>query len=267
MSLPFKEWKDLSKLTGNILRPGGLSITNDALRNCNFNNGHYLLDLGCGLGVTAGHLSSLGHNVLGIDLSSQLLKEAYAKIYASKYINSTIIKIPAFIQGDINYLPIKNTCLHGVFCECVLSLLQNTESIIKELYRILHNGGKLIISDIVSKNATADLIRENNGLALENMESKGNIKDILCKEPLNSKNKKISCVQGALALNQLKNTLSGIGFKIILEKDYSYALAELAALLVLHDVNIKDYFIRDKNDCTCKQYKDLGYVLLVAEKI
>jgi len=276
MSLPFKEWEDLSKLTGNILRPGGLDITTDALAHCNFKAGHYLLDLGCGLGGTAIHLSSLGYDVLGLDLSRQLLKKAHAAIYADKTLHTATIKEPALIQGDINSLPLKDACIHGIFCECVLSLLQNTEAIIQNLSRILHSGGKLIISDIVHKNSAFTNI--NNDLSIKN---KANINDIphnailatkyIKYSPfdavLNTKKEKTSCANGALNLKQVKNILCQMGFKIIVEKNYTKALAELAALLVLHDLQLSDYFLPNNKSCACKQNKDLAYVLLVAEKI
>lgn len=264
MSLPFKEWNDLSKLTGNILRPGGLQITQKALNNCNFSHEHYLLDLGCGLGGTAEYLSSLGLNVLGLDISRQMLKDAYAKIHTAKSFESEIFKMPAFIQGDINYLPLRSSCLHGIFCECVLSLIPDIKAILLKLHSILQCGGKLIISDIVDKNPVADLNGENKSLAKENSES---VQNILCGDKIFTENAKISCVDGALVLNELKDTLSEIGFKLILEKDYSRALCEFAAMLVLHDLHIGDYFINDRKDCKCKQSGDLGYVLLIAEKI
>ena len=46
------ENEDMRRVTGDTLRPGGMFLTDRAIKICDFKYGDKILDVGCGMGVT-----------------------------------------------------------------------------------------------------------------------------------------------------------------------------------------------------------------------
>jgi len=286
-------WSQLSSITGNFLRPGGLLATNEALAYCQFNKEALVLDVGCGLGGTIEHLQALGFHCIGLDVSQELLMQQATRLAATKDIGnkSTGIGVdvgigfgegkqtestkgarPLLVQGDSSNLPLQNASLQGIFCECVLSLLEKPAESIQEFYRVLQNGGKLIITDIIRKeyghtlektelSVCAESSLLDSSVYLKSHRKVGNVGDV---EQLEQSY--FPCLDGALPLTKLRVFLLDAGFTLHIESDYSRSLAELSALLILHDMKFEDVFFSQKKACDCTQGSTFGYVLLIAEK-
>ena len=92
------------------------------------------LILGCGNGHDCSELEKYCKNIVGVDISSRLIKEAK---YNFKNIN--------FIQADAELLPFKNCSFDVVYCKSILHHLNFEKSII-ELTRILRIEGILFIA-------------------------------------------------------------------------------------------------------------------------
>lgn len=227
-------WSQLSRITGSFLRPGGLAVTNTALQYCQFSQEAILLDVGCGLGGTLQRIHELGYACMGLDVSMDLLTQGQ--------IGGGDVA-PLLVQADISHMPLQTASVQGIFCECVLSLCAKPHAILQDFHRILQTKGRLIITDIVRK-----------------------------KESTNSKKQDSihigqSCLHGALPRALLKTMLFEAGFALRFEQDCSRHLAELAALLVLHDRQGEAFFSCSESACACERRHDFGYVLLVAEKM
>lgn len=95
------------------------------------NNGIYL-DAGCGTGNLF-KINKKGETFVGIDYSRQMLEKAKEKC-------------EHLIRADLHHLPLRNECLDGVVNVNVLYQLENPQKFLKETYRILKKGGKVIIS-------------------------------------------------------------------------------------------------------------------------
>jgi malonyl-CoA O-methyltransferase len=97
-----------------------------------------VLDVGCGKGRYAKHLIEKGVKVYGIDISSKLLEACDERVTKSK--------------GSATRIPYPKDTFEGAYCIEVLEhspcLMDNA---IKEIYRILKPGGKLIIIDKTDK--------------------------------------------------------------------------------------------------------------------
>lgn len=90
-----------------------------------------ILDAGCGEGYLSQKLLKMGFNVYACDIS--------AKKFVSK-------KIP-FVPVDLNKkLPYKNNSFNVIVCLEVVEHLENPWLLLDEFYKILKNGGTLIIS-------------------------------------------------------------------------------------------------------------------------
>jgi len=121
-------------------------------------SGDTVIDLGSGAGFDAFIVSPLvGENgkVLGVDLSDDMIKLAKSNAKKVEYNNVE------FIKGDIEKLPIDNDIADHVISNCVINLSKNKGAVYQEAYRVLKNGGRLSISDIVLEKELPAFIKDS----------------------------------------------------------------------------------------------------------
>jgi SAM-dependent methyltransferase len=92
------------------------------------------LDIGCGAGSNLKVLSSTGINAIGLDRS----------IYALSLIPKKS-KI-SLLNGDLNKLPVRSNTIGLIIAMDILEHLDDDANGISEFYRILSNGGMLIVT-------------------------------------------------------------------------------------------------------------------------
>jgi len=195
-STPFYASEALRAAAGDALRPGGLELTERAVAFCSFPPGARVADIGCGIGATADGLRRRhGLAAFGLEPSDAMLRRAR-------------LRHPGLplLMGKAGCLPFGNGCLSAIFCECVLSLLEDPEAVWQEFNRVLAPGGFLVIADLYLREA---------GLAQANAASTGR-----------------SCRQGADSREAFLLRLHRNGFALRLWEDHSGALKLLAARLV-----------------------------------
>lgn len=101
-----------------------------------------VLDVGSGLGETARFLADeYGCRVSGVDLSTKLTRQALG-------VNN---RDAEFVTGDAERLPFKSNCFNGVVSECSLCLFPEFGTGLEEIQRVLSPGGRLGVTDIVTK--------------------------------------------------------------------------------------------------------------------
>ncbi|SMD10936.1 Ubiquinone/menaquinone biosynthesis C-methylase UbiE [Desulfocicer vacuolatum DSM 3385] len=128
----------LKKLTGPVLRPGGLELTRESVMKSHLSPGDKVLDVGCGSGAAGDMLNKeFALNCVGIDVDLDLFASA--------------TKMPA-ARAYAQALPFKSNSLKAVFCECVLSLTPDMGATLGEFYRVLAPGGQLILCDVYLRN-------------------------------------------------------------------------------------------------------------------
>ena len=106
----------------------------------NFDNSKKILDLGCGTGVLIEKLLNNGMNVVGMDLSEDMLSLAFEKTRAYPQEKSLLL------QGDSEALPFDNKRFDLIACLGVIAFLKDEGLAIKEMHRILRKNGILILS-------------------------------------------------------------------------------------------------------------------------
>lgn len=94
------------------------------------------VDAGCGTGRHAEFLASLGHTVVGVDSSPEMLEVARAKVPGG-----------SFHQGDVHDLPLADGSADLVLCAVALSHVPDLHPVLAEFVRVLRPEGHLVISD------------------------------------------------------------------------------------------------------------------------
>lgn len=126
-------------LIGESLHPGGLRSTRELLAASELRPGERLLDAGCGVGASSRLAAGeFGLLVDGVDASAGALVRARERENAGRV---------RWTEADLAALPFGEAAFDGVLAECVLSTVGRREVLI-ELHRVLHRGGRLLISDV-----------------------------------------------------------------------------------------------------------------------
>ncbi|MGV8128699.1 MAG: flippase-like domain-containing protein [Methanolinea sp.] len=96
-----------------------------------------LIDIGCGSGVQVAELQKQRQGMaLGIDLNREALR----------YANGMRIPRASFIQADVHYLPIRDTCINQVVSAEIIEHLPRPHEMLSEIRRILVPGGEVVIT-------------------------------------------------------------------------------------------------------------------------
>jgi SAM-dependent methyltransferase len=94
-----------------------------------------VLDAACGTGRHARRLVELGHDVLGIDLTREMLDRAALNVPEAR-----------FEKADLRAIPVGEGEMDLVVCGLALSHLRELQPVIDELARVLRPGGHLVAS-------------------------------------------------------------------------------------------------------------------------
>ena len=227
----------MKEIMGETLRPGGFSLTDIGVQYCNLEPGDTVLDLGCGLGATVNYLHKKYRiTAVGIDPSEKMIEAAKGNY-----------GYPSFFLGKGEQLPFDEESFNGVLAECSLSLMDNLDIVIKQVYRVLKENGWFVITDVYAKNP----------------EAVGK----LINYPINS------CMRGMHDLAQLRNRLEQAGFFIVNWEDHSQYLREMFVKIGFSYGSMCEFWNAATEECisgdefykTIKQCKP-GYFLMIAKK-
>ncbi|AHM57210.1 hypothetical protein EAL2_c19290 [Peptoclostridium acidaminophilum DSM 3953] len=123
---------------------GGRSATDEIASLCKLDQNSYVLDVGCGVGMSACYLAKkYGCKVIGIDISEKMIKKATDR--AKRMGLDEIVK---FMVADAQNLPFEEGLFDAVISESVTAFLSDKEKGIKEYSRVLKNGGYVGLNEI-----------------------------------------------------------------------------------------------------------------------
>lgn len=110
--------------------------------------GEAVVDLGSGAGIdvflSANRVGPSGR-VIGIDMTDEMLEKARRNAKTNGYSNVE------FRKGDIEtWIPVDDGSVDAVISNCVINLTTDKASSFKEIHRILKDGGRMVISDLVA---------------------------------------------------------------------------------------------------------------------
>ncbi|UGV41885.1 arsenite methyltransferase [Methanococcoides orientis] len=120
--------------------------------------GETVLDLGSGAGfdcfLAAARVGKEG-KVIGVDMTPDMIDKATENASKGDYTNVE------FRLGDIEDLPVTDNSIDVVISNCVINLSPSKDKVFREIFRVLKEGGRFIISDIALLSPIPDRIRES----------------------------------------------------------------------------------------------------------
>ena len=137
-------WQDtrFQDISGHALRPGGLALTEYALRYCQKANllpkQGYAADMGTGQGASLALIHTIGLTAIGLDLSRTFAHQSRSLPSQGLRLIADVCK-PPLAQGRF--------CL--ILFECVLSLLEDPGQALFWAHELLTPQGICVISDLV----------------------------------------------------------------------------------------------------------------------
>ncbi|HSN01918.1 MAG TPA: arsenite methyltransferase [Acidimicrobiales bacterium] len=162
--------------------------------------GETVLDLGSGAGfdafLAAAAVGKSGR-VIGVDMTPAMVSKARANAEKGGFDNVE------FRLGEIERLPVADGVVDVIISNCVINFSPDKASVFRESYRVLREGGRLAISDVVAATELPEDVRGD--LALYS-----------------------GCVAGASLVGELEEMMAAAGFDDIriAPKDESKAFIE-----------------------------------------
>ena len=151
------------------------------------NAGEVVLDLGSGAGIdvllSARRVGPTGF-AYGIDMTDEMLELAR---HHQKEAGAANVE---FRKGLIEDIPIEDGAVDVVISNCVINLSADKDAVFAEMYRVLREGGRIGVADIVAEDA----------LSAEDRLERGSW---------------VGCVAGALSLSEYEEGLRSAGFRSV----------------------------------------------------
>lgn len=175
------------------------------------NPGETVLDLGSGGGIdvllSAKRVGPTG-KAYGLDMTDEMLALANENKQKSGIDNVE------FLKGEIENIPLPDSSVDVIISNCVINLSANKDRVLAEAFRVLKPGGRLAVSDVVTRGEMLPEIRRNVLLW-------------------------VGCVAGALEENEYRDKLAAAGFDdITLEPTRIYRAEDAASFLADQGIDV-----------------------------
>ena len=149
--------------------------------------GETVLDLGSGAGFDAflavAKVGKTGR-VIGVDMTPEMIDKANKNARKRNFGNVE------FRLGEIENIPLENNTVDIIISNCVINLSPSKPKVYDEAFRVLKKGGRLAISDIVSKRQMTEEMKQDS--------------EAYC-----------ACISGASSMIEIENMLKDSGFEKI----------------------------------------------------
>jgi len=149
--------------------------------------GETVLDLGSGGGIdvllSARRVGPAG-KAYGLDMTDEMLA------LANENKQKSGIENVEFLKGEIEHIPLPDNSVDVIISNCVINLSANKDLVLSEAFRVLKPGGRLAVSDVVTRGEVPAEIRKSVLLW-------------------------IGCIAGALEENDYRSKLLSAGFESV----------------------------------------------------
>jgi len=175
------------------------------------NAGETVLDLGSGGGIdvllSAKRVGPAG-KAYGLDMTDEMLA------LANQNKRKAGVENVEFLKGEIEHIPLPDNSVDVIISNCVINLSADKDQVLREAFRVLKPGGRLAVSDVVTRGQIPAEIRQNVLLW-------------------------VGCVAGALEENEYRTKLASAGFeKIEIEPTRVYRVEDAREFLSGQNIDV-----------------------------
>jgi arsenite methyltransferase len=175
------------------------------------NPGEIVLDLGSGGGIDvllSGKRVGPTGKAYGLDMTDEMLALAEENKRKSGVTNVE------FLKGEIEQIPLPDNSVDVVISNCVINLSADKDAVLRETFRVLRPGGRLAVSDVVTRGEMLPEVRKSLLLW-------------------------VGCVAGSLEENDYRTKLAAAGFEQIdLEPTRVYNVNDAREFLAGHNIDV-----------------------------
>jgi arsenite methyltransferase len=173
--------------------------------------GEVVLDLGSGGGIdvllSARRVGPTG-KAYGLDMTGEMLALAHENKRKAGAENVE------FLRGEIENIPLPDNSVDVIISNCVINLSADKDRVLREAFRVLKPGGRLAVSDLVTRGEISAKIRQSVLLW-------------------------VGCIAGALQESDYREKLAAAGFEQIeVEATRIYRVEDARAFLSAEGINV-----------------------------
>jgi arsenite methyltransferase len=175
------------------------------------NQGEVVLDLGSGGGIdvllSAKRVGPTG-KAYGLDMTDEML------VLANENKRKAGAENVEFLRGEIENIPLPDNSVDVIISNCVINLSADKDAVMREAFRVLKPGGRLAVSDVVTRGEVDAQIRQNMLLW-------------------------VGCVAGALEETEYRDKLAAAGFEQVeIEPTRIYKVADAREFLTAKGLDV-----------------------------
>jgi SAM-dependent methyltransferase len=173
--------------------------------------GETVLDLGSGGGIdvllSARRVGPTG-KAYGLDMTDEM------RALANENKRKAGAENVEFLKGEIENIPLPDNSADVVISNCVINLSADKDRVLREAFRVLKPGGRLAVSDVVTRGEIAPAVRQSVLLW-------------------------VGCIAGALEENEYRAKLSAAGFeRIEIEPTRIYRVEDAREFLASSGIDV-----------------------------
>jgi len=128
---------DFAAEVGLTKHLGGVQATETLTELCHIGEGKYVLDVGCGVGVTPCYIAKrFGCRVVGVDISERMVERSKERAKEENIANKVEFRV-----ADAQDLPFEDAVFDAVITESVASFPEDKQKAVKEYVRVTKPGG------------------------------------------------------------------------------------------------------------------------------
>lgn len=128
---------DFAAEVGLTKHLGGVRATKELVELCHLGKGQYILDVGCGAGVTACYLAKrYGCRLVGVDISARMIERSRERAKKERVADRVEFRV-----ADAQDLPFEDDLFDAVITESVTAFPEDKEGAVKEYARVTKPGG------------------------------------------------------------------------------------------------------------------------------
>jgi arsenite methyltransferase len=136
---------DFAAEVGLTKHLGGIKATEELIQLCHIDKGSYVLDVGCGVGVTPCFIAkNVGCEVVGVDIVERMIDRSWEMAK-----NEGVLDKVDFRVADAQEMPFEDDLFDAVITESVTAFPEEKQKAVNEYVRVTKPGGYVGLNESI----------------------------------------------------------------------------------------------------------------------